>query len=71
LAVTQAVGPSVVQVRGEDVLPDHMGSLVMAALRQHAAELAAGALVVVDEAKSRVRSLPLMTVHRPPTSGTP
>jgi predicted nuclease of predicted toxin-antitoxin system len=58
LALTQAAGPSVLQVRGQDVLPDHLGSLVLAALRQHEASLQAGALVVVDEKRSRVRVLP-------------
>jgi predicted nuclease of predicted toxin-antitoxin system len=59
LALTHAGGPSVLQVRGRDVLPDHMGPLVIAALRQHESDLAAGALVVVDERRSRVRVLPL------------
>jgi len=58
LALTHAAGPSVLQVRGQDVLPDHMGPLVIAALYQHDADLAAGALVVVDERKCRVRVLP-------------
>ena len=58
LALTHATGPSVVQVRTQDVLPDHLGPIVLAALRQHEADLAAGALVVVDEAKCRVRVLP-------------
>jgi predicted nuclease of predicted toxin-antitoxin system len=59
LALTHAAGPSVIQVRGQDVLPDHLGALVMAALRQHDAALASGALAVVDERRSRVRILPL------------
>jgi predicted nuclease of predicted toxin-antitoxin system len=59
LALTHASGPSVLQVRGQDVLPDHMAPLVIAALTQHEADLAAGALVVVDERKCRVRVLPL------------
>jgi predicted nuclease of predicted toxin-antitoxin system len=59
LALTHAEGPSVIQVRGQDVLPTHMGALVIAALRQHETELAAGALIVVDERKCRVRVLPL------------
>ena len=59
LALTHADGPSVFQVRGQNVLPEHMGSLVIAALRQHEASLISGALVVVDEKKSRVRVLPL------------
>src|SRR5690349_7633475 len=59
LALTHATGPSVLQVRGQNVLPEDIGSVVIAALRQYDAELAAGALVVVDLKKSRVRVLPL------------
>jgi predicted nuclease of predicted toxin-antitoxin system len=59
LALTHADGPSVFQVRGQNVLPEHMGSLVIAALRQHEASLISGALLVVDQKKSRVRVLPL------------
>ena len=54
-----ASGPSVIQVRGQNVLPDHMVSIVVAALKQHTADLVAGALVVVDESQSRVRVLPI------------
>ena len=59
LALTHAAGPSVIQVRGQNVLPDHMGSIVAVALRQHESDLLAGALAVIDESKSRVRVLPL------------
>jgi predicted nuclease of predicted toxin-antitoxin system len=59
LALTHATGPSVLQVRGQNVLPEDIGTVVIAALRQHDAALAAGALVVVDLKKSRVRVLPL------------
>jgi predicted nuclease of predicted toxin-antitoxin system len=59
LAVTHADGPSVLQVRATNLLPDHLESVVMAALRQHEPELTAGALVVVDEARRRVRILPI------------
>jgi len=59
LALTHASGPSVLQMRGQDVLPDHMAPIVLAALNQHVADLANGALVVVDESRSRVRVLPL------------
>lgn len=58
LALTQASGPSVVQVRGQKVLPEHIADAVVAALRQYEAELASGALVVVEESRSRVRVLP-------------
>ncbi len=59
LALTHASGPSVVQVRSQSVLPEDIGPVVIAALRQHDAALAAGALVVVEPKKSRVRVLPL------------
>lgn len=59
LALTHANGPSVLQVRGQNVLPEHMAPLVVAALRQYEAALISGALVVVEEKKSRVRVLPL------------
>lgn len=59
LALTHAAGPSVLQVRGQNVLPEHMGPLVVAALRQHENALQAGAIVVVEEKKARVRVLPL------------
>lgn len=57
LALTHAAGPSVIQVRTTDVLPDHLESILVAALRQHESDLAVGALVVVDAARSRVRVL--------------
>jgi predicted nuclease of predicted toxin-antitoxin system len=59
LALMRATGPSVLQVRADDVLPDHLESVVIAALKQHDADLASGALVVVDESASRVRVLPI------------
>jgi predicted nuclease of predicted toxin-antitoxin system len=59
LALTHQTGPSVLQVRGQDVLPDHMGNLVVAAIGQHETDLKSGALVVVDESENRVRILPI------------
>jgi len=46
-------------MRGQDVLPDRMGDLVVAAIRQHEKDLESGALVVVEEDKNRVRILPI------------
>jgi predicted nuclease of predicted toxin-antitoxin system len=57
LALTRAEGPSVIQVRAEDVLPDHLGDIIFKALRQYQAHLEAGALIVVDESTYRVRIL--------------
>lgn len=59
LALTHATGPSVIQIRAEDVLPDHLEKIVVSALTQHESELASGALIVVDESRSRVRILPI------------
>jgi predicted nuclease of predicted toxin-antitoxin system len=59
LALTHARGPSVLQVRTQQVLPEHIGGIVLAVLRRYETELLAGALVVVDEGRSRVRVLPL------------
>jgi predicted nuclease of predicted toxin-antitoxin system len=58
LALTHAGGPSVIQVRGQRVLPEHIGSVLLAALNQYERELTSGALLVVELAKSRVRILP-------------
>ncbi len=59
LALTHAGGPSVIQVRGQRVLPEHMGFAVLTALRQYETELSTGALVVVERARRRARILPL------------
>ena len=58
LALSHAAGPSVLQIRGQDVLPDQLGFVVIAGLRQHESDLAAGALVVIDAKRFRVRVLP-------------
>lgn len=59
LASTRATGPSVVQVRTHDVRPRSLAPLLLPLLRQHESELTAGALLIVDASKSRVRLLPL------------
>lgn len=59
LALTHALGPSVVQIRGQDVLPDTINIAVAAAIRTYEADLASGAIVVVDPGKARVRVLPI------------
>jgi predicted nuclease of predicted toxin-antitoxin system len=59
LAFTHAAGPSVIQVRSEDVLPTSIGPVVLRALRQHQDLLESGALVVIEPADFRVRILPI------------
>jgi predicted nuclease of predicted toxin-antitoxin system len=59
LAATKADCPSVIQIRAQDVAPQHLGSLVLSALRQFDRHLEEGALVTVDQKKLRARILPL------------
>jgi predicted nuclease of predicted toxin-antitoxin system len=59
LALTRADGPSVVQVRSHDVLPEHLGAIVVAAIRTYESPLERGAIVTVDESRGRVRILPI------------
>jgi len=59
LALTQAEGPSVIQVRTQDVTPEHLEPQVISVLENNSSQLEAGCLIVLDEARSRVRILPL------------
>lgn len=58
LALTRAESPSVIQVRTQDVFPQILGDRLVKILREHQSVLEEGALLTVDEAKSRVRILP-------------
>jgi predicted nuclease of predicted toxin-antitoxin system len=59
LAVSGDEGPSVLQVRARSVLPSRIGALVLRLLQEEAAALEAGALIVADESRHRVRRLPI------------
>jgi predicted nuclease of predicted toxin-antitoxin system len=59
LAATHGEKPSVMQVRAEDVSPDVIGTQVIRALRQTAAELEEGALITINPNRTRLRVLPL------------
>ena len=59
LAATEATGPSVIQARTQDVLPNAIGPDVVRALRTYSAELEQGAIITVDKVRSRVRVLPI------------
>jgi predicted nuclease of predicted toxin-antitoxin system len=61
LAATQAQRPSVVQLRGDDLINVQMVRRVAVALNQVADDLEAGALVTVDLFRTRIRVLP---IHR-------
>lgn len=59
LALSHAGRPSVIQIRGTMVLPEHIGTQLLRALSRFGPDLETGALVVVEPARSRVRVLPL------------
>ena len=59
LALTRADGPSVVQLRAQNILPEALAESVLQALASHAAALTAGAIVSIDHMQARVRILPL------------
>jgi predicted nuclease of predicted toxin-antitoxin system len=60
LAVTHARGPSVIQVRTQDMAPAHLEAIVISALHQHGTFLEQGALITLDEFRARVRILPII-----------
>jgi predicted nuclease of predicted toxin-antitoxin system len=59
LAATQEEGPSIIQVRTQNILPEAIGNLVIEALRQFRDELEQGAIITLDPVRARVRILPL------------
>lgn len=61
LTATQADGPSVIQVRTQDVLEDRFIQALAGVLKDHRGAIEGGALVVIDESRSRVRILPLQS----------
>jgi predicted nuclease of predicted toxin-antitoxin system len=58
LATTHAQGPSVIQVRTQDILSQSFYIRLIQMLRKYEPTLEKGALIVIDENKSRVRILP-------------
>ena len=59
LAATEAEGPSVIQIRAQDISPAHATHLLLIILDQFSKSLLQGALISVDEERSRVRLLPI------------
>ena len=59
LAATDPEGPSVIQIRAQDISPDHAKNLLLNVVNKFSRDLLQGALISVDEEKSRVRLLPL------------
>ena len=59
LGLTGSSGPSVVQIRTQDVTPEAVAALLIPVLRHHAELLEQGAIVSIDERQARVRILPI------------
>lgn len=60
IAMEARTGPSVVQLRATNVLPEASGPAVLAALNRHRSDLERGAIVTVDARGVRLRSLPIV-----------
>lgn len=58
LAATRSVGPSVIQVRTQDVLPVALRSVRINAIKQFRRQLEEGALISIDPQRARARVLP-------------
>ena len=59
LALTKAEKPSIIQVRTQNVTVTHLNTMVISTIKTYNKLLIKGALVVLDEDKSRIRILPL------------
>lgn len=59
LAATRMRAPSVIQIRAQDTLSARFQALAIETMRRFQPELESGALVVVEEFRSRIRVLPL------------
>ena len=59
LAASGEGGPSVVQIRADDLSPSVIGSHIVEALRQSTDAIAAGALLTVDPRRARITLLPI------------
>src|SRR5919197_5463009 len=63
LAAGAVSGPSVIQLRTQDLLSDAAVSIVANALEAHREDIERGALLSIDEGGTRVRMLPLKGSH--------
>ncbi|MBI5183214.1 MAG: DUF5615 family PIN-like protein [Nitrospinae bacterium] len=59
LAATSTDSPSVLQVRTQNVAPQHIAPIFLSALEQYKDSLEKGAIVTCDEWSVRVRILPI------------
>ena len=69
MSMTREAGPSVIQVRTQDVTPEAIGSLVLAAAREHEAALNQGAIVTIQRQRFFAKVRLLATFYFCPTQG--
>ena len=61
LAATSGQGLSVIQFRTQNLLSTELQSRAIGILHRYRVQLEQGALIIIDERRSRVRVLPLVT----------
>ena len=59
LAARKTHGPSVIQIRSQDVLPSAIGESIVRAIGVASSHLQTGALVTIDLTRQRIRMLPI------------
>ena len=59
LALTHAISPSVIQLRGANLMPHYRQADVVASVQPCLGELQSGALLTIDRGSSRLRILPV------------
>jgi predicted nuclease of predicted toxin-antitoxin system len=60
LALTHNTGPSVIQVRSQNVTPEYLSETIVDVLFKHKSIIENGALVTVCKNKLRLRILPIL-----------
>jgi predicted nuclease of predicted toxin-antitoxin system len=59
LALTHSHGPSVLQIRAQDLMPHAIGHSICSILEYYKTEIETGVLITLDDQKSRARLLPI------------
>lgn len=59
LAHSNSFGPSVIQIRNQNILPETSGKTILSILNSYAELITSGVLIVVEEFQHRIRILPL------------
>lgn len=59
LAANKISCPSVIQIRTQDVCPENLSITIISTLKKFEDHINSGALITIDENKSRIRILPI------------